>query len=265
MIGFRDYLVEIRAPEVNMSQRLLSGLSPEARSAIVSWEFSNWVTGDLEKAYKSKNSIYKEIEEKASELRDTIRSIHGNTITLYRGITKGGDEKIHTSRNLYSWTARKEVAALFAGMATGVGARDIKLHKDRKTANDFLLDLTDQEAEKIQSKVLKDGRAIYKSFLFKTSPYNDDYFEVYKKVPSGYSFFADDEKRKLASWLIRTRDEEKAFRLQVSATGTEKGYIVVDQIPVDDIVWVLNNGKFSGTLEYIVKGNSGMKSRKVEV
>ena len=257
----------MKAPEVNASIRLLKDMPSEARRAIVSWEYSGWQDGPLEKAYRDKNSVWKDIEKHAEKLRDIIRKRHGNTVRLYRGIVnEKNDGSKYTNRQLSSWTARKEVAAIFAGLAVGNGAKNIKLNKNIETANEFLLSITDKEANRIQDKVMKDGKAIYKTLLFKTNSSYPDYVDIYKKGKRGYSFYADEEKTRIAELLIRRREEERKFKNKVNTSNEREGYVVVADIPVEDIVWVLNNGKtYSGTIEYIVRGNAGMKSKKVDI
>lgn len=267
MITFKEYLIEIKAPEVNISNRLLKSMPHNAHSAITSWEYSQWTTGELEQAYRSKNTVWKEVESYADQLRDVLRKQHGNTIRLYRGLLSGEDASKYDGRQLHSWTARKEIAAVFAGLARSTGGRDVKLNKDAKTSKPFLITLTDQQAKDIQNRVMRDGKAIYDKMLFKTSLQNPDYVDVYtRKATRGYSFFGDELKANLASWLIRRREDEKAYLEDYRSRGSDRGYVVMADIPVDDVVWVLNNGKtYPGTLEYIVKGNSGMKSKKVSV
>lgn len=90
MFRFKEYLAEIKAPEVNISTRLLKTMSSDAQRAISSWEYFNWRTGDLETAYRTKSQLWKEIESNAETIRSAIKKQHGNQLVLYRGIENGG-------------------------------------------------------------------------------------------------------------------------------------------------------------------------------
>lgn len=256
-------LNEQGAREVNLARRLRNQLSPEARNAIDTWESHNWVTGDLSTAYSQQNEIYQEIERAAETIRDAIRSREGDTITLYRGIEgERIDTSRHSNRAIYSWTSRPEMAAVFSGLATMGRENRVRLNKDRSTSNDFMLSMTDQEARAVQDTVIKNGRAKWKNLFFKTSPYNDEYTDILKKVNGRFSEMGDELTVNLARWLIKTREEERQFSADVKAQGRDSGYVVREVVPVSDIVWVLNA---SGTMEYIVKGRSGIESKRVEL
>lgn len=256
-------LTEQGAREVNLAQRLKNQLSSEARNAINTWESHNWVTGDLSTAYSQQNEIYQEIERAAEPIRAAIRAREGDTITLYRGVESNRLEPTrHANRAIYSWTSRPEMAAVFSGLATMGRENRVKLNKDRQTSNEFMLSMTDQEAKAIQDTVIKNGKAKWKNLFFKTSPYNDDYTDILKKVNGRFSEMGDELTANLARWLIKTREEERQFSADVKAQGRDTGYIVREIVPIDDIVWVLNA---SGTMEYIVKGRSGIEGERVEL
>lgn len=256
-------LDEQAAREVNLARRLKDQLSSEASRAISSWEWSNWVNGDLSTAYSQKNSVQQEIERAAEAIRAAIRSREGDTVTLYRGIES---DKIvpgkHADRALYSWTSRPEIAAVFSGLATSGQGSKVTLNKDRQTSNEFMLSMTDQEAKAIQDTVIKNGKAKWKNLFFKTSPYNDEYTDILKKVKGRFIEMGDELIVNLARWLIRTREEERKFSTDIKAQGQDTGYVVRETIPVDNIVWVLNSG---GSMEYIVKRHSGLDGERVDL
>lgn len=267
-----SYLTEIKAPEVNVAYKLLNDMPPNAKKAIISWEYSMWTTGDLEQAYKTKNDTWKTIETYATQLRETIRKQYGDTITLYRGLKNDSQQNYkHESRILYSWTTRKEVAAVFADLASINDNNKIILHKNKSIKNKFLLSITDEEAKTIQDTVIKNNKAKYKNMFFIVNPNDENFVNVYiKKRYSGYGeydFYTDYEKTKLADGLIDERNDMQQFNQDIISKNKDNGYVVIDEIPVDDIVWVLNNGKppYNGTLEYIVKNNSGLNSQKINL
>lgn len=254
-------LTEQGAREVNLARRLKDQLSPEARSAIDTWESHNWVTGDLSTAYSQQNDVYREIERAAEPIRGALRAREGDTITLYRGIESDRvDPSRHADRAIYSWTSRPEMAAVFSGLATIGRENRVRLNKDRETSNEFMLSMTDAEAKAIQDAVIKNGKAKWKNLFFKTSPYNDQYTDILKKVNGRFKEMADELTTNLARWLIRTREEERQFSADVKAQGQDTGYVVREIVPVDDIVWVLNA---AGSMEYIVKGRSGLEGERV--
>lgn len=256
-------LTEQGAKEVNLARRLKDQLSPEARSAIDAWESHNWVTGDLSTAYSQQNDIYQEIERAVEPIRDAIRAREGDTITLYRGIESDRLEPDrHADRAIYSWTSRPEMAAVFSGLATMGRENRVKLNKDKQTSNEFILSMSDAEAKSIQDTVMKNGKAKWKNLFFKTSSYNNDYTDILKKVNGRFREMGDELTANLARWLIKTREEERQFSADVKAQGQDTGYVVRETVPVDDIVWVLNA---SGTMEYIVKGRSGIEGERVEL
>lgn len=257
-------LSEQAAGEVNLAQRLKKQLSGDARHAIDAWEMSNWVDGDLSTAYSKQNQIYQEIESAAEQLRSVIRSRKGDTVTLYRGIQQSGDDPSrHANRAIYSWTTRPKIAAVFAGLGRIDSEKKIKLNKDRATANQFILSLTDAQAKAIQDTVIKDGKAKWKNLYFVPSPYNNDYTDILKKrngLPPGR--IADIEHNNIARWLIRYRNDEKKFDQEVKSQDKDSGIVFKKEIPVDDIVWVLNA---MGSMEYIVKGHSGINGERIEL
>lgn len=256
-------LSEQAAREVNLAQRLKKQLSSDARHAIDAWEMSNWVNGDLSTAYSKQNQIYQEIERAAEQLRKVIKSREGDTITLYRGIQQSGDDASrHANRALYSWTTRPKIAAIFAGLATMGSESKIKLNKDRKTANQFILSLTDAQAKAIQDTVIQNGKAKWKNLYFIPSPHHDDYTDILRKRNGRFSHMADEKHNDIARWLIQTREEEKEFDQEVRSQGKDSGIVTKKEIPVDDIVWVLNA---MGSMEYIVRGHSGINSERVEL
>lgn len=256
-------LSEQAAGEVNLAQRLKKQLSSDARHAIGAWEMSNWVDGDLSTAYSKQNQIYQEIERAAEQLRSVIRSREGDTVTLYRGIQQSGnDPSRHANRVIYSWTTRPKIAAAFAGLGSIDSEKKIKLNKDRATANQFILSLTDAQAKAIQDTVIKNGKAKWKNLYFIPSPYNKDYTDILKKRNGRFSHMSDEKHHDIARWLIRTREEEKEFDQEVRSRGKDSGIVVKKEIPVDDIVWVLNA---MGSMEYIVRGHSGINGERVEL
>jgi len=255
-------LTEDKAREVNLAQRLKKQLSSASRNAIDTWEMMNWVNGDLSTAYSEKNSVYQEIEQAAEILRKVIRSREGKTVTLYRGLHQSDDADRHANRALYSWTTRAKIAALFAGLARMGPENQIQLNRDRKTANQFLLSLTDEEANQIQDTVIRNGKAKWKNLYFIPSPYNSEYTDILRKINGRFSHMSDERHSDIAQWLIQTREEEKQFNQEVKSQGKDTGYVVQKNIPVDDIVWVLNA---AGSMEYIVKSHSGLEAKRVEI
>lgn len=256
-------LNEVAAREVNLAQRLKKQLSSDARRAIDAWEMSNWVNGDLSTAYNQKDQIYQEIERAAETIRQVIKSREGDAITLYRGIQQSGDDSgRHANRPIYSWTTRPKIAAVFAGLGTMGSEKKVKLNRDLRTTNEFLLSLTDAEAKQIQDTVIKNGKAKWKNLYFIPSPHHDEYTDILRKINGRFSHMADEKHNDIARWLITTREEEKQFAQEVKDRGKDTGIVVKKQIPVDDIVWVLNA---MGSMEYIVKGHSGLKGERVEL
>lgn len=260
-----NYIVETGAPEINVAYKLLNNMPYDAQGAIRSFEYSMWATGELENAYQTKNEIYDTIETYANKLRKIIQKQHGNTITLYRGLyTTNQNNYKHTNRKLYSWTMRKEVAAVFAGL--GYYERGLfKLNKNKKVKDEFLIYITDQEATQIQDTFTKNKKAKYKNMFFILHPMDNEFVSIYIKTNDRYRSFGSTQTNKLKNYLIKSREEIKKFKEEINLKGQNEGYVVKDEIPIDNIVWVLNNGKppFNGTIEYIVKNNSGINSEKI--
>lgn len=255
-------LHERAAAEVNLAQRLEKKLSEPARRAIRNWETVNWVDGDLSTAYSKQDSVYQEIERAAEHVRSVIAKREGRTIPLYRGIKQPShDSESHANRPVYSWTARPKVAAVFAGLGQMGPENQIVLNRDRNTSMDFVLDLTDAQARQIQDTVLRNGRARWKQLFFKTSSLNSEFTDILRKVNGRFREIADEKTDNLANWLIKTRQEEKQFNTDVKSQGKQTGRVVKKQIPVEDIVWVLNT---AGSMEYIVKNHSGIGEQEVE-
>ena len=262
---YREFylLTEAAAREVNLAQRLKKQLSDNAQRAINSWEMANWVDGDLSTAYSKKDQIYQEIERAAETIRKVIRDREGDSVTLYRGLHDNkGDSDRHADRSLHSWTTRPKIAAVFAGLGTMGSQNRIKLNRDRQTSNQFLLSLTDAEAKQIQDTVMRNGKARWKNLYFIPSPHHSEYTDILRKINGRFSHMADEKHNDIAQWLIRTREEEKQFDQEVKNRGKDDGHVVEETIPVDDIVWVLNA---AGSMEYIVKGHSGLDSKRVDL
>jgi hypothetical protein len=254
-------LHEQAAAEVNLAQRLKKQLSGPAKQAIHNWETANWVNGDLSTSYSKQDSVYQEIERAAEQIRSVISKREGRTIPLYRGIQQHSyDPESHANRPVYSWTSRPRVAAVFAGLGQMGSDYRIVLNRDRHTSMDFVLDLSDAQARQIQHTVLRHGRARWKQLFFKTSSVNSDFTDIFRKVNGRFREIGDEKTDNLANWLIKTRQEEKQFNTDVRAQGQHTGHVVKKQIPVEDIVWVLNT---AGSMEYIVKNHPGIGEQEV--
>lgn len=259
MITFKDFLLEGSA-EVNLSKKLLNGLSDVARYSITSWEWANWDKGDLSRAYREKNEIYDEIEAQAKILRDVIRKREGNGITLYRGIVnKEIDPQKFRDKVLTSWTGRAKIAALFAGITMGMTGNKIVM----KGENSFtkLEGLTKSQAQKVQDAVTRNGYAKIGNFLFKRESGNPDWTVIFVKSKYGNRRVPDDDSVKtdnIARWLLNRIEDA----VELNKPYEDEGYVIKKKIPVDDIVWILNNG---GTMEYIVKNHNGIEGTKIKV
>jgi len=257
-----NQIIEQRAGEVNLAQRLKTKLSSEARHAVESWEWANWVNGDLDTAYSQKNEIHQEIERAVEPIRDLLRAREGNSITLYRGIQSDRVEpERHSDRALYSWTSRPEIAAVFSGLGT-IQNDKIKLNKDKEISDEVLLSLTDANAKSIQDAMIKNGKAKWKNLFFKTSSVNDQYTDILKKVNGRFRNIADETTSSLARWLIRSREEARKYSAEIKGIGQDTGYVVKETIPIDDVVWMLNSG---GSMEYIIKGHSGLNGQRIKI
>jgi hypothetical protein len=117
--------------QISMSKKAFTKLSYEAKDAINSWESMNWTDGPLEKAFKENNNIAQEISEAFRPIRELLLK-KGNTIKLFRGVSKG-HESFTAKKFLESWTDDKKVAEIFSGWRTIFGDSLIKppiLQKD---------------------------------------------------------------------------------------------------------------------------------------
>lgn len=258
---FSEILIEGYA-EVNLAKRLYSQLSSAAQYAISSWESANWVDGDLETAYNTQSSVYKEIEAAGEQIRQAIRDREGDTVTLYRGIkTTSMNPSRHSHRPLYSWTTRPKLAAIFADLAIMRSRDSIVMHKDRPHPFGLFANITDQQAQSVQQAVLDKGIAKLNNFIFKRWPDDPKWTRVFLKTAKGikeyeYSVESDGIVRWVAN---RRQDVEKDRSKEINEPS---GFVVKQQIPVDNIAWVLNA---SGSMEYIIKGESGLEGERIKL
>ena len=259
---YTEIITESGAAEVNLAHRLKSKLSREAQYAIDSWESHNWINGDLSTAYSQKNAVYQEIERAAETLRKQIRQREGDTIVLYRGIkdTAMNPER-HSNRAIYSWTTRPKIAAVFADLANMQSRSNIKLHRERPHPFEPFANITDQQAQQVQNLISQGKVARLGSFIFKRWPDDPRWTRVYRKTARGireYEYSVESDG--IVRWVKSRRDDVEKDR----ARQREKpdGFVVRQEISVDDIVWVLNA---SGSMEYVVRGQSGLDGERIEI
>lgn len=257
MKTLNQFLLE-NAAEVSMTASAFVSLSEDAKEALGRWEYSNWRTGELAKAYASKNSIYREIEAAMEPVRQAIAKREGKTIRLYRGIGNNAPDKAGSDRLLYSWTSRPKYAALFADTHNVIRGKI----KSRKDFSSRFVTLTDAQIDAAAKQLVTKGFVKLEDVSFKTY---DDARQWYSGYIGTREYVYGNDTKGFAKYIKSTRDENIATNKAIDETG----FVVYEDIPVKDIVWFFASDSLTKgigkSMEYIVKGHSGSNGTRIEV
>lgn len=261
MIGFSQYLVEF-AGEFNIAKKAYEELSSDAQYALSTWEHNDWKEdGRLSTHAKKNDAIWKEILDKGQLIRAAIEQREGKTLTLYRGFASSElDNTKVGNRELFSWTARKKIADVFATRAK-------TNYKNKKIVYPSAATFPHEKAiigidrKRIPEYVARFERTGYLSIGdLRFMRFKDDkrWMNVYYKRGGGETreleYGTDADIRK---YIERTLDD-----IERNKPTSTPGVVVEKKIPVKDIVWVLT-GNGLGTMEYIVRGHSGVDGKRV--
>lgn len=215
--------------EYNMARKAFKSLSFEASSAITSWEYSNWDSGKLSHHFEQQDNVAQEIISVFAPIRDMMKKQYGDTITLYRGVIPEPNRPIRADRILFSWSINPDIADIFAG---------------KRPARQKFEIVSDAE---ITNAVAQYERTGFVSFHGIKYIRNKEYPEYYNMYNHHNQYITDGDN--LERDFNRTRDD----RIQSNHNTDEvPGKIFKKQIPIDDIVWILNS---QGSQEYIVNGH----------
>lgn len=261
MESFKSYLMERSGMgEVRLAANIYKNADSEIKHLLGTWETANWVGGRLEQAFNSNDDVAKAIMRASQPIRDAIHKREGKTITLYRGMENARmNAERHGNRPLYSWTSRPNMASLFAGNSQQVRGKIVR-NSSRKVDNPFE-GITPADAKRAQQQMQTRGKAIVGPFRLSVSPFNPDYCDIKIRKSGRIKEYADERIDGLAAWFERQKEYIEQEQRDMNKRYGDEGIVVKQEIPVDDIVWVLNAG---GSMEYIVRGHSGSKGKPVD-
>jgi hypothetical protein len=208
-----------------LAKRAFASLSHHARDALGSWEWANWDQGDLSKSFESNDAIAQEINQAFEPIRADMRKRHGDSITLYRGISSL-ERPVRSDRQLFSWTSSRDIARHFAG-------------EDRRY--DHLKPIPDEAVEQAIANFHRRGFVTFRNRKYMLNKRNPRYYEIYNRHGQSITD-GDDIEREL--W-----DQQDEYNSAIRKKSD--GRVVSREIPVDNIVWVLMGGNAN---EYIVRG-----------
>lgn len=221
---------------IGPSKKAWAGLSSAARSAIESWESSNWNDGPLVKHIKANDEVAQEI---AQAIKPVIAAIGKPTVHLYRGEQRTGYD--NSTKYLESWSSDPKVAASFAGLQTPNGRKLIKQP------------ITDEEIEKALAQLHKTGFVKFRHQKFKlnkTIDWQDPQYQGMLKGPV-YDIYDKDNQ-----YVTDTDEPEYHWREdqkwidEQNKKVIDRGYVREEDISVDRIIWITNN---LNSKEYIIR------------
>lgn len=195
----------------SLAIRAHDSLSSQAKNAVDSWNI-NWTSGELERAFQKDSAIAAEIRQAFKPVREKLRAIYGDTISLYRG-ERHSDEVSSDSRKLFSWSPVKELADSFAS-----NGRVTKKYG-----------ATEEEIKQAVETYNKTGFVTFRGRKYKRNKEMPDYYDIYNKhnhiITDG-----DDLEAELRGDQ-NDRDENVA-------DGRSKGHTFRADVPVDSLVWI---------------------------
>lgn len=221
----RELLVESQA--INQARKAYAQLSPEAKSAIDSWEAMNWIGGPLEQSVLAGDDIAQEIEAAFASVRAALPA----RVRLYRGYVPDEAWTSWQRKHLESWTSDRRVAEHFAGLRARQDSR-----------NSLLYDVpSDEEIKRAVDQYERRGYVKFGNKYYMRSRENPRYYNIYDRRRE----FVTDGDNLMASlksdqeWMQKLNDER-----------TQRSRLIERDIAREDIVWITNN---LGSKEYIVR------------
>ena len=215
--------------EYNESRKALLNLSYEAGHALKSWEWAQWDSGELSNHFETNNAVAQEIITAFEPIKAMMRRQYGETVMLYRGVIPEPDRPIRDDRILFSWTINPKIAGVFAGQHPTAKKHDIPSVED---------------ITKAVAQYERTGFTTMFNIKYMRNKKQPEYYDMYNRhnhhITDGDNLTRD---------LTRSRQD----RIDSNADlDNIPGKIFKKQIPIDDIIWVLNGG---GAEEYIVRGH----------
>lgn len=206
-------LSQERTPKKNFgrivpyAQEAYKKLSPKAANAVDSWNV-NWSNGQLEMAFRNGTPLADEIRAAFEPVREQLRKVFGDTITLYRGERTSplDDEK----RTLLSWTPVRSLAKMFA-----VGREGDPL--------------SDKEIEDAVAQYERIGFAQVRGNRFLRNKNSPEFFDIYNRNRQPVTDGAD---------LGRMLRDDQREQLEDAAERRQGKSLYTAEVPVDDIVWI---------------------------
>lgn len=221
----RELLVESQA--INLARKAYAGLSPEAKSAIDSWESMNWIGGALEQHMLAGDEVAQEIETAFAP----VRAVLPQRVRLYRGYVPDEAWTRWQDKHLESWTTDRRVAEHFAG-----------LRARQDSPNSLLYDgPSDQQIQRAVDQYNRTGYVKFGNKYYVRNREHPQYYNIYNRRRE-FVTDGDDLKASLKSdqaWMQKLNDER-----------TQRSRLTERDIPREDIVWITNN---LGSKEYIVR------------
>lgn len=159
-------------------------------------------------------------------VQDVLKSIYGDTITLYRGQRNFEQTELSNNRLLFSWTAEESVARAFS------------------LNNRLFKEITDDTIKQAIDQFNRAGFCKFGGYTYKLMTDDPDYYVIYSKSEQ----ITDGMTRN----LYRDFKREQADRAEHNAKINKVGYVVKADVPIDKIVWVTND---LNSKEFIVKLN----------
>jgi hypothetical protein len=204
---------------ISLAMKAYASLSSAARYAIDSWEVANLQSGSLARHIEDNDDIAREVETAFKPVRD---SIPGDTIMLYRGIQKIGNNDDWKNRKLESWTSDKRVAEYFAGLRYRQTAKERHLFKI----------LSSDEIDDIVKKYERTGFVRFNNYYYLRNKENPKYYDIYDKDKQ---YITDGDN------LRQDIEDEMSWRKEYNAEKLEKAQVFAEPIDKNKIVWITNN------------------------
>lgn len=216
------------------AKKAVDKLSDEARRAVTDWQFSNWRTGAMARAFQDNDEIAQDIERVFAPIRETLPPV----VRLYRGLRQreeGYEEPILTS-----WTTKPDVAKVFAGRGVmDVDHKGIGRLKARRSRVYSM-----GEIDATVARYEKHGVARLGGYTYIRNKEYPKYYDIYRGPLTNLDPLTDGDN--LRKELLSIRDSA----IEQNEEMENKGEIIVADIPRERIVWIADDN-FSQ--EYIVK------------
>lgn len=232
IMRYLEIINERRDKNVNLASIISAAikaktkLSSAAESVISNWQSTNWVSGDMEMAFRQNNEIAREITTVFAPVRALIKSVFGSSITLYRGQRSYEQNELTNNRVLFSWSGDQAVASYF-------------LYKHIPYT-----EILNVEIDNAVNQYTKTGFCKFGGYSYKRSNKHDGIYDKYIQL----ELIGDGDEEEMADDFKQLQTD----RIEANQSQSEKGELITCDVPIDLIVWVTND---LNSKEFIVRLN----------